>query len=216
MSRRIAGWIFGALLLASPAFALDKGSSLLSLEFGQGTGSFVDPLVFSDPFLGVNQEPREQLEVRAEYWYLFAADYAFNLSAGYGFSSINAEPRTGSASLDIGFSSNSFSVRVGGDRLAKVGDRATFFFGPGVEYWNGKIEYENVTAPSVESESVTRYGFSGRVGGIMHLSETMGIKGQVGHVWGYASAEEDGAKTTWWSGGLQASWGLTFAFGGAE
>ena len=62
--------------------------------------------------------------------------------------------------------------------------------------------------PAYETESVTRFGISGRVGGVMLLNERLGFNCQIGRYIGMASAEEAGAKASWWASGFQASGGL--------
>ena len=74
-----------ALLLlvgATSAFAMGKGASMLSLQFGQGQGDFAqvfDPnIVHSDNYIDRNPEvPRDQLQFGAEYWYGLSEEYAF-------------------------------------------------------------------------------------------------------------------------------------------
>jgi len=102
-------------------------------------------------------------------------------------------------------------VRVGADRVGAIGDRLVFFMGPGIEYWSGKQKLK-IGAPETESESTSRFGVSGRVGGFMMLAEKVGIMGQVGHTFGIAKAEEGGAESTWIPSSFNASWGLTFLF----
>jgi hypothetical protein len=94
----------------------------------------------------------------------------------------------------------------------KVGDRAIFYFGPGLEYWSGTAKFEGFggvfASDPYETESVTRYALSGRVGGVMLLNERFGINCEVGRYIGYASAKENGAEATWWPSGFQAAGGL--------
>jgi hypothetical protein len=105
-------------------------------------------------------------------------------------------------------------VRLGGDRAVKISDRAILYFGPGLEMWSGKSKFENfgsgLTPDTYESQNVMRFGVSGRVGGAMMLSKSVGLNCQVGRYVAYASAEEKGAKTTWWPSGFQASGGVVF------
>ena len=110
-------------------------------------------------------------------------------------------------------------MRVGGDRVGQVGDRLTVFIGPGLEFFTGKAKekFEGGGGPTVENESssTTRFGVSGRVGGMMKISDNVSIVGRVGHNLGYAtsSADKGNAKITWWPSSFDAAWGLAFAFG---
>ncbi len=203
------------------AWALSKGESMLAVGLGNTEGSFVNPLRTAGYLSQDTGDPSDQIVVQGEYWYLFSDDYAVNVSYGYGFNSMKAEPRSTAPanSPDQKFSSSSFMVRVGGDRVGQVGERFTLFMGPGVEFWSGKTEFEDVygTTPpdnDVESETVTRWGLSGRIGGVMKLSNAVGLVGHIGHGIAYASAEESGSKLTWWDSGFRAFGGVVLTFGG--
>jgi hypothetical protein len=203
-------FIFAALasmVVTTGASAQSKGTSLLSLGLGQGTA---DTYAAAAPsYLAPSSSPETNLN--AEYWYLFSDDYAFALSGAYGLGTMKWESAAGDP--DIEASTTSFKFRVGGDRVGKVGDRLVVFMGPGLEYWSGSGTLD-IGGTETESESVSRFGVSGRIGGFMKLAERVSIMGQVGHTFGYASVEDGGAKTTWWPSSFQASWGLTLAFGG--
>jgi len=193
---------------AGSASAAGKGGSMLSIGLGQGVADGYAPAsVGMASYLAPTTAPETNAGV--EYWYSFSDDYAIALSGAYGFSSMKWE---GAAAGDpeIKATGTSIKVRVGGDRMGKVGDRLVVFMGPGIEYWTGKQKLE-VGGTSNESKSVSRFGVSGRIGGFMMLTEKVGIMGQVGHTFGMASVE-DGAKTTWMPSSFNASWGLTFGF----
>jgi hypothetical protein len=210
-----------AILVPAPATAVSRGTTFFALEIGQGRGDFANPARDDPNFLLVDLgDHPTQIEARAEIWRLFAEDWAVTLSGGTGFFSEQGEPASSAApgTPEYTFSSSSFAVRAGVDRMGDVGERLVWFLGPGLEYWNGKTKFENVygvTPPDdeVESPSVTRFSISGRVGGIMKLSDALGIVGHVGHRFGIASADEGGAKTSWWPSGFNAAWGLLYAFG---
>ena len=195
------------VLAAGSASAAGQGTSMLSLGLGQGTADTYGD--FSPSYLAPASSP--ETNVNAEYWYLFSDDYALAVSGAYGLGKMQWESGAGDPTIEA--TTSSFKVRLGGDRVGKVADRLMVFMGPGLEYWSGKSRLDIGGAES-ETENVSRIGVSGRIGGFMMLSETLGIMGQVGHTFGYASVEDGGAKTTWWPSSFQASWGLTFAFGG--
>jgi hypothetical protein len=196
------------LMAPMAASAEGKRMSMLSIGLGQGVADGYAPAtVGAGSYLSPTTSP--ETNVGAEYWHAFTDDYAFAISGAYGFSSMKW---TGAAAADpeIKATGTSFKVRVGGDRVGKVGERFMVFMGPGVEFWNGKQKLK-VGATETESKSVSRYGVSGRIGGIMMLSDKVGIMGQVGHTFGIASVT-DVAKTTWMPSSFNASWGLTFGF----
>jgi len=93
--------------------------------------------------------------------------------------------------------------------------------GPGLEFASSKQKLETAGQPDVETKNSTFFGVNGRIGGIMKLSDNLGISGEISHSFGYASAEGDNnpagtAKSTWTTGDFSAFWGLTFAFGGSK
>ena len=181
----------------------------LSVGLGQGTADGYAPTVVgTSTYLAPTTAP--ETNVNAEYWRSLSGDYALALSGAYGVSRMNW---TGAAPADpeIKARGTSVKVRLGVDKTGKVGDRLQFFMGPGIEYWGGKQKLE-VGASETESESVTRFGVSGRLGGFMMLSESVGIMGQVGHTFGVAKVDDSGAETSWWPSSFQASWGLAFGF----
>jgi len=137
------------------------------------------------------------------------------VAGGLGFFSEENEPGTAASPGDptVKYSQSSFHVRLGGDRVVDVGERATFYFGPGVEYWSGKAKFES-TPPAVETENVTRISLAGRMGAIMKMGSSWGFHGEIEHKMGYATAEDTGAKATWWPSSVGGHGGLLFMFGG--
>lgn len=205
-------WIvFAALCIvtqAETASADGKGTSMLSIGLGQGVADgYSATTVGTGNYLAPTASP--ETNVGAEFWYLFSDDYAIALSGAYGFSSQKWE---GAASTDpdVKASGTSIKFRAGADCIGKVGDRLRVFLGPGLEFWTGDQKL-TVGSSETESESTTRIGVSGRIGGFMMLAEKVGIMGQVGHTFGRASVE-DGAKSTWMPSSFNASWGLTLVF----
>lgn len=208
--------VLSALLLlafASSAFAIGKGGNMLALQITHGTADLYDP---SDAGDYISAFDHSEYGFRAEYWSMMADDYAFTLAAGIGMFSETDKPGSTAApgSPDETYSQSSFSIRVGGDRVVNVGDRGMLFFGPGIEYWSGKAKFEDIIAAgSVETESVTRFSLSARMGGHMMVGEGWGVTAQVGTKVGYASAEDTGSKATWWPSSLDGNVGLLFLFG---
>ncbi len=197
-----------AVLTVATASSVNAAGSKLSIGLGQGTADgYGAATVGTGSYLAPTSAPETNAGV--EYWCAFSDDYALALSGAYGFSSMKWE---GAASGDpeIKATGKSIKVRVGGDRTGKVGERLTVFMGPGLEFWTGKQKL-TVGGVGSESESVKRYGVSGRIGGFMALTEKVSIMGQVGHTFGLATVT-DGAKTTWMPSSFNASWGLSFGF----
>ena len=211
--------MLAAFLLVVSVPAAMAAKSAISIGLSQGTGDYAGPALGGD-YISAFSSP--EIGVTAEYWYLFKEDYALAVQGTYGFSSESDKPGSGAeaGALEQKFSTTSYKIRVGGDRVGKIGERFTWFMGPGLEYWSGKAKFENgvggvssPTSKSVETEPTKRCGISGRVGGVMKLGSSVGIQGQVGHTLGYASVTDHGAKATWWPSSFNASWGLVFSFG---
>ena len=193
--------------LVMTAGAASAAGSKLSIGLGQGVADgYAQTTVGSGSYLSPTTSPETNLG--AEFWHSFSDDYAVALSGAYGLSSTKWE---GAASGDseIKATGKSLKFRLGADRLGKIGDKLTFFMGPGLEYWTGTQKLKEGSVET-ESESTNRFGVSGRIGGFMALSEKLSIMGQVGHTFGFATAK-DVAKTTWMPNSFNASWGLTFS-----
>jgi hypothetical protein len=202
MKGRIFTLVTLALLVStSTALAAGKGSSMLSVGLGQNEAN-----IFGDSF--------DETDIGAQYWYMFADDYAFAVSAGFGFGSYKEEDSSVTPTDEFKATISSYRVRVGGDRVGQVGDRFTVYMGPGVEFASAKLKEEFTGFPDFESENATTFGVNGRIGGIMMLSEAVGLSGEVSHSFGFASHEEGTDKFTWMPNNFGAFWGLTFIFGG--
>jgi hypothetical protein len=225
MSRAVAVVVALTLLMTvSTSHAAGRGASRFALEIGQGRGDFVNPTRDTPGYvtLDTGDDPT-QLHAAVEYWYQFAEDWAATVAGGAGYFVERSKPDPGVApgELETKYSSRSFFLRMGVDRLGRISEGLTLFLGPGVEYWSGRTKFEDVygAAPpddEVESPTVTRVGLSGRVGAILRLSDAVGLVGQVGHRVGHASAEKEGAKASWWPSSFSAAWGLVYTVGGAR
>lgn len=200
-----------ALTAAGSAAAAGKGSTMFSIQIGHGQADLVQPAGAGY----ITSFAVSELEPKVELSHLFKDDYAFNVSAGIGMFSETDKPGTAAApgDPDLETKVSSFYVRVGGDRIVSVGERATLYFGPGIEYWSGKYEYTQGPLTE-ESESTTRISLSGRIGGTMMLGESFGFTLNAGHRLGVASAKWDGAEASWNPSSSSASGGLLFVFGG--
>jgi hypothetical protein len=192
-----------ALTVASPAFAAGQGSSMLAIGVGQAEANI----------LGVIGLGLDETNVGAQYWYMFSDDYAFTFGGSIGFGSIKQED-SGPTPGDFEYALSGYRFRVGGDRVGQVGDRFTIYLGPGIEYQSAKITQKETGSPDIESESATTFGINGRIGGVMKLSESVGIVGEISNSLGFASYEEGDFKYTWMPNSVNAFWGLNFTFGG--
>jgi len=217
----------GLLLVtfAPAAWALGKGGSMFAIELTHGTADFADKasgLTTAAPNFTaqyITAYDTKELGVQGQYWYMMADDYAVTVSAGVGFMSEKDEPGQGAAANapDLKFTTSSFNIRLGGDRVAKVGDRGMLYGGPGIEFWSGSAKFEPspfTGTGEYKNESTIRFGISARLGGTMMLGEYFGLTTHIGSRFGYASIEEQGAKATWWPSSMEAAGGLVYTFGG--
>jgi hypothetical protein len=213
------------MALAPGAWALGRGTTMFAIQIGQGKADLMNPLDPGNPndhYTGVDTgDPNSQMDVRVEVWRLLRDDYAFSIAGGIGFYSNTDKPGNAApvALEDQKFSSSSFFVRVGGDRVGTIGKRFDLFAGPGIEYWSGRARYKNIyddTPPydDVTGPTTTRISLTGRIGAFMKLSETLGLVASLGSRIGYASSEDKGAKSTWYPGGNEGAVGLVFTLGG--
>jgi opacity protein-like surface antigen len=204
--------LVGIVGAAAPALALGRGTTMLALELTSSTAEVADASAAGTGYISSYAIP--EVGVQGQCWYLMAEDYALAVSGGIGFSNEKHEPGQAApaSAVDETRKSASFVVRLGGDRVVKVGDRALMYGGPGVELWRGKAKYEAAT--TYEGEPTTRIALSARIGATIVLSDAVGLTAQVGHHIGRASAEENGAKATWWPAGFDGAMGFVFSFGG--
>ena len=212
---RIRSLVLAVLLVvlsAPSAWAIGKGTSLFAIQLTSGTADLIEPEGggYSTAF------DHSEIGVSAEYWNMVSEDYAWTIAAGMGFFTETDAPGDNAppGSPDFEYSQSSFNIRVGGDRVVMIGDRGMVYFGPGLEYWSGSAEFDSGGPSALETESTTRYSLNARIGATMLLSETLGITMHGGQRIGYASAEDAGAKVTWWPSSFEAACGLVFAFGG--
>jgi hypothetical protein len=200
------------VLATTAAFAAESMPGYLGIQITNGEADLYSS---SGNYISAYTHP--EVGVGVSYWRLMNKDYAFAFNAGIGTFS-ETDKSAVSTDTDFKYSQSSWNVRIGGDRAVKVGDRAILYFGPGLEFWSGKAKFEGGTFTSaLETSNVTRIALSGRVGGVMMLSQSVGFNCQVGRYVGMASAKDDvsgssskGAKATWWPSGFQASGGIIF------
>ncbi len=211
--RRLLALVTVAMFAAAPAHALGKGASLFSIQLSNGTADLVEPEA-GNGFISAYDH--SELGAQVEFWHLLSDDYAFTASGGIGFFSETDEPGTNApaAAPEAKYTQSSFSLRVGGDRVVKIGDRAIVYFGPGLQFWSGKAKFEGFAPTDVESETVTRISLSSRIGANMMIGPNWGVGCHLGRLIGRASAEDAGAKASWWPSSLDAAGGIVFQFGG--
>ena len=202
-------------LFATSALAVTKGNSMLAFQIGSGTADLYDPSSAGTSGY-ISAYDHTELNVQGQCWRMLSDDYAFAFSGGIGFFSEENEPGTAASPGDptSKYSQSSFHVRIGGDRVVSIGPRAILYFGPGIEYWNGKAKFEGFGGPSAETEGISRISLAGRMGGMMLIGSNWGLAGDIGHKLGRASAEDQGAKVSSWPSSFDGHGGILFMFGG--
>lgn len=207
---------------APAAWALGKGGSMLAIELIHGTADYADKLAGGSaggPAEYITAYDHTEGGLQGQYWYMMSEDYALTITAGFGSFWETDKPGQGAApgSPDLKFSSNSFNLRLGGDRVGKLGERTILYCGPGIEYWSGSATFEPspfTGTGDYQNQTTTRIGLSARIGATMLIGDGWGVTTHVGGRYCYASAEEDGAKATWTPSSIEASAGFAFKFGG--
>jgi len=204
-----------ALLFASTALAGTKGTNLFAIQVANGTADLYSQN--DDHFISAFDH--SEIGLQAQMWHFLSPDYAMTVSAGFGYFGETDSPGNNApaSEQDFKYTQSSWNVRVGGDRVVSVGDRALVYFGPGVQYWTGKSKFDYGTgAGSIynwESTNVTRFSLSGRIGAIMNLSRSVGLGCQLGREVGLASATDMGRKASWWPSSFDAAGGIVFGLG---
>jgi len=195
--------------LAGPACAASTaaGASILAIQLSRGVAEYAFPAsgeIFNHSELGV----------QAQYWYFLREDYGVNFAAGIGYFK---ESSTTDPGILLGSSEgqtiNSWQVRIGGDRFAKLSDKLHLFAGPGIGLWSGKSKFTVDGSTTSETPTVFRWTLSGRIGTHILMGENFGLIGQVGQYWGYATAEDgDGFKSKWLPSSSEGAMGFSFGF----
>lgn len=205
---RLAVVVVG-LLSATAAVAARPSETLLSIQITNGTADLYSGT--GPDYISAYDHSENGLGI--QFWKLMSEDYAFTFSVGIGGFSETDSPGPGApaGATDQEYSQSSWSLRLGGDRAVKVGEKAILYFGPGIEFWSGSATLQGgAGGPGIifETEDVGRVSLSGRIGGVMTLNDRFGFNIEVGRYIGRATAEENGAEAKWWPSGFQAAGGL--------
>jgi opacity protein-like surface antigen len=208
-----------ALLVAAGQAVAAEKSIVIGVGLMHGTADLASSgTVGGGLYSSAFQTP--ELGGRFEYWNMMKENYALNFAANWGFSSETDKPNTTAPpnSPDLKFTTSSWSVRLGGDRVWSPLPNTKVFVGPGIEYWSGKAKFEGFASPppptTYETQSTSRISLAGHTGAMMFLGSNWGLSGQLGHKIGYASYEEKGGKVTWWPTSVDGAMELIFSFGG--
>src|SRR5436190_22941412 len=98
---------------------------MLAIEVTNGTGDYADKLTgggpSNDPAAYITAYDHSELGLQLQYWRMMSEDYAFTISAGWGFFNETDQHGQGAAAgaPDAKFSTSSFNVRLGGGRVVK-------------------------------------------------------------------------------------------------
>ena len=202
-----------ALTGVASAAGFEKGSNLFALQLTEGVADLVSPSAAGY----VTAWAHSEIGGQVQFWHFFSPDYALALSAGIGYFGETDAPGTYAApgDGDTKYTQSSWQVRLGGDRVAKINDRFTVFAGPGIQVWSGDFKFVSgmPAGSDWESEAVLRVALEGRMGIHMAWTDKVGGFCQLGHYFGYASSAEDhGAKATWWPSGHDGAFGIAMKF----
>jgi hypothetical protein len=202
-----------ALTGVASAAGFEKGSNLFALQLTEGVADLVGPEAGGY----VTAYSHSELGGQVQFWHFFSPEYALTLSAGLGYFGETDSPGTNAApgAGDTKYTQSSWQARLGGDRVAKINDRFTVFAGPGIQVWNGKPKF--VSGVSADGDwkgnATMRIALEGRVGIHMAWTDKVGGFCQLGHYIGYAASAEDmGARATWWPSGHDGAFGIALKF----
>ena len=121
---RIALAAMALLLVASSAFAFEKGQTLLGLEVGSGSSSWLSPTGTAGYVTTAPALPT--LRAGAELWFFTKESYAVTISGGIDHFSETDKPGTAAlpGAEDQKSTISGYHARIGGDHFYALGDRA--------------------------------------------------------------------------------------------
>jgi hypothetical protein len=189
---------------------LGKGRSLLFLGIGGHTGQFVSviPPLSAAGFPGVVlRDPSGEIGGEIAYERFVGDQTTLGASASFHAGNTRME--------NPGFTTmsrtHSFTVRIGGDRFAFIGDPVAVYVGPGVFYRRGRWRSQDGST-TIEGPDATEMGLSGRIGVYTHIKNAHGFWVQIGQNFSHTSGEAPEGKLSWWSGSPEGSLGLAIDF----
>jgi len=195
------------------AAPIQKGATIFAIQLTEGTGDFAGGGSGT-----IGSSPHSEVGIQAQFWHFMTGEYAVNFAAGIGYFK---ETDTQPLFEDYTLTANSWQVRLGGDRVAHLNDRFHLFVGPGIQVWGGKLKTKGSLTGESEGPSSTRFALSGRLGAHLKMGESFGMMAQLGHYWGYATADladdpttpaDDSAKAKWLPSGHDGAAGFSFNF----
>ena len=185
------------------AEGLAKGSNLLSIQLTTGTADLATP---ENGTGGITAYDHSEWGGQIHFQRLLSDDWALALSGGIGTFKETDTPTVGN---EFVYKQSSSQFRVGADRFVHVSPTFHLFVGPGIQYWTGKAKFDDGTT-SIESQNAKRWAFNGRMGAHIALGDKVGLEGHLGHYWGFAKADDAGAKVSWSPSGFESAVGLSF------
>ena len=168
------------------------------------------------------------LELGASYG--LSNHWAVSLSGNLGFSSYKNEyPDTivgVPAKIEDKVKSSTWGIRGGLDCYIQVSDKFVIFAGPGLMFNRAKINHEVKIEPDTlpffpgnDNPWTNSISLSGRLGGLVKISNNVGFSGSFGQEYSYSwwNVNSGGTdyKWKWWTSSLNARMGLIFYFGGS-
>jgi len=119
-------------MLAMSATASSAAGSFLAFQFQSGTAD----LALEDGTGYAAAYDHSEWGGKIECWKMMAEDYAVTFAGSYSLFGEEDKPGQNAAPGDPAFryTQKAFALRLGGDRVVKLGERSYLFFGPGIEY----------------------------------------------------------------------------------
>jgi len=149
--------------------------------------------------------------------------WAARVSGNIGFSSHKRTAAGTPNDYSENVKTSSWGIRGGLDAYFQVSDKFVIFAGPGVRYSRSKVklDVENTdgTTGGWDNPWFTSLSLSGRMGGLINVSKSVGISMSVGQNFSYSwfDVNSGGQDQTWklWHSAWDARMGLAVYFGGS-
>lgn len=210
---------FNNLAQAQDREVMRTGKWIVSLQLAAGQVRVADtngvlPSIFF---------PYQETGVDLGISYGISNHWAASLSGNLGISSHKRTVDTSPNDYVENVKTSSWGIRGGLDAYAQVSDKFVVFAGPGLRYSRSKakLDVENTdgTTGGWDNPWFTSLSLSGRMGGLINVSKSVGISMSVGQNFSYSwfDVNSGGQDQTWklWHSAWDARMGLAVYFGGS-
>lgn len=198
---------------------MHAGKWIFTLQLAAGQARVADTNgVLPSIFFPYNQNG---LDLGASYG--IGNHWAVSLSGNWNFSSYKRTVESLPNDYSEKVKTSSWGIRGGLDAYFQVSDKFVIFAGPALMFSRATIKLEVETAPDttyeVKNPWLSSFSLSGRLGGLLNLSNNFGLYGSFGQVFSYSwfDVNSGGQDQNWkiWSSSFEAHMGVAVYFGGS-